>query len=313
MTTILIVDDIEDNLQLLGFELEDEGYKTIKANSGKQCLQLIESQKPDLVLLDLRMPVMDGIETLKRIRAHKENDELPVIMVSANDDTDDIIKALDCGAQDYVSKPFVYPILSARIRSALRLSESQRRFAEANKKLAELASQDPLTRAYNRRHFFELANAEFSRNRRSKRPMCLLMIDIDLFKRINDNYGHAAGDDVLLGITAICQQHKRESDIFARLGGEEFVFCFGDTDIQGAATFAERLRKTVEDYKFVTHDGQALQITISLGLTSALPRDKHLEDTLQRADAFLYLAKESGRNKLISDLNQDSIKKASTT
>ncbi len=308
MTRILIVDDIKDNLHLLSFELEDEGYETIMAQSGKECLQAVDTQNPDLVLLDLRMPIMDGLETLKHIRSHKGPDELPVIMVSANEDTDDIIKALDLGAQDYIAKPFVYPILAARLRAALRLSEMQKKIAEANKKLTELASQDPLTGAYNRRHFFERANEEFSRSRRHSRSMCMIMIDIDHFKQINDKHGHAGGDDVLLKFCAICQQHKRETDIFARLGGEEFAFCCTDTTLEGAIVFAERLRTNIAGTTFDIHASPSLHITISLGLTMVLPCDDSIEQTLQRADMFLYLAKDSGRNQLVSDVNHRSAK-----
>ncbi len=303
MAKILIVDDIADNLQLLSFELEDEGYEVYTAQNGEQCLKAIEQHQPDLVLLDLFMPIMNGIQTLKQIRANPAYTDIPVIMVSANEDTKDIVEALDLGAHDYVSKPFVYPILAARVRSALRLRESQLKLEDTNQQLKTLAAQDPLTGAFNRRHFFELANAEFARSKRYDRPMCLLMIDIDHFKRINDQYGHASGDKVLTEISNLCQEYKRESDIFARFGGEEFVLCCSDTAVEGGMVFAERLRHTVANTPFMGHDGKPIHLTLSLGLTAALPEDNNIEETLQRADRFLYLAKESGRNRLMSDLD----------
>lgn len=296
MATILIVDDIADNRQLLRFDLEDDHHKVIEAADGYACLEHVESEHPDLILLDMMMPGLSGIEVLQRLKAVPANSNIPVIMVSANDTDDLIISALDVGAHDYVSKPVIYPVLAARIRSALRLKEAQEELSQANSTLQQLASTDTLTGLYNRRHFINLTAAEISRARRYDRPVSLMMLDADHFKSINDTYGHAVGDQALIHIATTCKRLCRESDIIGRIGGEEFLICCPDTDLPGTYELAQRIIQTIPK----RNDNKVNNIptfTVSIGAAQYLPGDT-LDEFMAKVDAQLYRAKNSGRNQV---------------
>lgn len=300
MARILVVDDIEDNIKLLSFDLEDDNHTVLTAINGRECLLLARADHPDLILLDMMMPVMDGKETLRQLKADPQLKHIPVIMVSANDGDDDIIEALDIGAHDFVAKPFIYPVLAARMRSALRLKASQEKLREANQLLQKLASFDPLTGAYNRRQFFNLAKAEFSKAERSDQPLSVIMMDIDKFKSINDTYGHAAGDQALVEITRTCKDICRASDIVSRFGGEEFVICCPNAELAGAHALAERLRGAIAAISITTDNGNQFSFTTSIGVTSRSPGDT-LEVMINRADGLLYQAKNQGRNRTVID------------
>jgi len=299
MARVLIVDDIEDNIRLLGYNLEDDGHDIESADNGHLGIEKARSFAPDIILLDLMMPIISGIDTLKLLKADEQLKDIPVIMISANDGDDSIVHALDLGAQDYVTKPFIYPVLAARLRSAVRLRDSQLALAAANSALSLLASQDPLTDTYNHRHFFNLAGGEFAKSRRYKRPLCAIMIDADHFKAINDNYGHAVGDQALIALAGTCQKLIRASDFVGRLGGEEFAICCPDTDLDGAHLLAERVRQAIADLT-VENEGVQLNFTVSLGVTEARDEDKAFSSLLDRADKLLYHAKQSGRNRVTS-------------
>ncbi len=304
MAKILVVDDIQDNISLLCFNLEDDHHEVITATNGYECLDKAIEHSPDLILLDMMMPGINGTETLARLQQDNSLKDIPVIMVSANDADDFIIEALDIGALDYVAKPFIYPVLAARMRTALRLRENQRELQELNKRLSKLASLDPLTEAYNRRHFLELGNTEFAKAQRFHRPLSVIMLDVDKFKAINDTYGHPTGDAALKQLTKLCQNAGRSSEVVGRFGGEEFVLCCPDTDQAGAMALAERLRASIEE-STLNFDGHSLNYTASMGVTSIRDDDKSLNDMLRRADQLLYQSKESGRNRCTTD--SDSI------
>ncbi|TVZ37954.1 diguanylate cyclase (GGDEF)-like protein [Alteromonadaceae bacterium 2753L.S.0a.02] len=299
MTKVLVVDDVEDNIVLLTFELEDEGFEVIAAQNGRQCLDLVHSEAPDIVLLDIRMPGISGLETLEQLKADETTRDIPVVMVSANTGDNSIVRALDLGAHDFVSKPIEYPVLSARMRSALRLVNARRALVRANEELERLATQDTLTDVYNRRHFFTLAEAEFSKARRHGRELSVLMLDVDLFKAINDTYGHAAGDQALRTLTECCRQVVRDSDVLGRLGGEEFALCCPDADLDGAFALAERIRTKCEEAQIQSEDA-IFGITLSIGVTQMNDDDKHFDTLLQRADTLLYQAKAMGRNRSVA-------------
>lgn len=295
MATILIVDDIADNRQLLRFDLEDDQHTVIEAADGYACLEKVEASPPDLILLDMMMPGLSGLEVLQRLKTAPSTSNIPVIMVSANDTDDSIISTLDVGAHDYVSKPVIYPVLAARIRSALRLKAAQEELSQANSALQQLASTDTLTGLYNRRHFINLAAAEISRARRYNRPVSLMMIDADHFKNINDTYGHAVGDQALIHIASTCTQLCRESDIIGRIGGEEFLICCPDTDLSGACELAERIKQTIPKRNDCT--SKLPVFTLSIGVSQYRHGDT-LDEFMATADAQLYRAKNSGRNQV---------------
>ena len=302
MSKVLVVDDIQDNVTLLSFELEDDGFEVLTAFNGQECLEKARKEHPDVILLDIRMPGMSGIETLEVLKEDKDTADIPVIMVSANNSDDNIIKALDIGAHDFVSKPIDYMVLAARMRSALRLSHALKELAKANTELVTLATTDPLTGCYNRRHFFDLARKEASKVSRHNHSLTVLMMDIDYFKSINDNYGHSIGDEALIKFADCCKSVCRDSDILGRIGGEEFALCCPDTDIRGASMLAERIRIRCERL-LIQANAKTFGITISIGVSQFLPDDKEFDTALHRADILLYKAKHQGRNQCVSSLD----------
>ena len=299
MPTVLVVDDSEDNAKLLEYDLNDDGFDVLMALSGDECITTAATKRPDLILLDMRMPGLNGLETLDKLKGFPETADIPVIIISATSADDTIIKALDLGASDYVSKPVVYPILAARMRTALRVKQATRELEIVNQELRRLATTDPLTRLSNRRHFFSLAHAEFSKAQRHKRPLSIIMMDVDEFKQINDTYGHAAGDRALDILADCCREAVRESDVVGRIGGEEFAICCPDADLAGASAIAERIRATCE-HRTIRYDQSQFNFTVSLGVTSRTAHDACFEDMLNRADQLLYQAKNKGRNRSIA-------------
>jgi diguanylate cyclase (GGDEF)-like protein len=299
MPTALVVDDSEDNAKLLEYDLNDDGFGVLTALSGDECITTAATQRPDIILLDMRMPGLSGLETLEKLKTFPETNDIPVIIISASSADDNIIQALDLGANDYVNKPVVYPILAARMRTALRLKQATMELEIMNHELRRLATTDPLTRLSNRRHFFSLANAEFSKAQRHNRPLSIIMMDVDEFKMLNDTYGHAAGDKALDILADCCREAVRESDLVGRIGGEEFAICCPDADLQGASVIAERIRTTCER-RVVSFGERTFTFTVSLGVTCRAKNDSNFDDMLNRADQLLYQAKGAGRNKAVA-------------
>ncbi len=297
MSKILVVDDVEENITLLTYELEDDYHDVIALRNGQECLDQVKTIAPDLIFLDISMPIMDGMTALKALKSDSSTAKIPVIMVSANENDEQIIEALDLGAHDYVSKPVIYPILAARVRSALRLIEQQHALSLANKSLALLASQDPLTEVYNRRYFFRRADIEFSKALRHNRSLAVIMIDADHFKMVNDQFGHAMGDQALLRLSKVCRDSLRSSDFIGRLGGEEFAICCPETDIDGAKQVAERIRHDMATVDII-YNGKSCRVSVSIGVTALLEADQNFDQLVQRSDQLLYSAKEGGRNRI---------------
>lgn len=301
MERVLVVDDVQDNITLLTFELEDDGFQVTTALSGETCLQQAAGNpKPDIILLDINMPGLSGIDTLVQLKQGADTADIPVIMVSASDTDDVVIQAIDHGAHDFVSKPIEYPVLAARMRSALRLAQALSELEKANLELNTLATTDSLTGAYNRRHFFSLADMETAKIARHKRPLSLLMIDIDHFKHINDTLGHAAGDLALQELTNCCNSACRSYDILGRIGGEEFAICCPHADLNGAYAIAERIRRSCQELTLV-FQGSPFTLAVSIGVTEAQQYET-FGTALQRADTLLYQAKRKGRNQTVASL-----------
>lgn len=308
MAKILVVDDVEDNRKLLEYDLQDDEHQVLLAGSGEEALQIADEEKPDLILLDQNMPAMSGNDVLRKLRDDQSLREIPVIMVTANDLDDEVIEALDLGANDYVTKPYSYSVLSARMRTSLRLKRSQDSLRRANKRLEIMATTDALTGLYNRRHFLELASKELAKAKRFERELIITMIDVDHFKKINDEHGHDVGDRVLVELGKRFKAAFRESDIIGRLGGEEFAVCMPDTDGQGAHKSVERARQAVCGEVFVIsriRPQDNLDVTISAGYSSYSGADKDVAAILRRADHALYKAKRDGRNRVIEVQAED--------
>jgi diguanylate cyclase (GGDEF)-like protein len=299
---ILVVDDHEDNIELLRARLEARGYQVYGANDGQQALEQVEQIIPDLILLDVMMPKMDGMEVVRRLKAKIASKELPfipVIMQTALDSTENKVEGLDAGADDYITKPINFAELEARVNSLLRIKTLQSELAEANNKLKLISLTDGLTQIDNRRSLEERLQEMWQHSVRLHEPIALVMCDIDKFKSVNDHYGHQAGDSVLKEFAQLLKSEAREIDRVGRYGGEEFLLILPGTVLDAAVTFAERLREKVAHHTF-TYAGGTLCRTMSCGVAaSPHPRVKDQEALLKASDDALYVAKETGRNRVV--------------
>jgi diguanylate cyclase (GGDEF)-like protein len=303
---ILIVDDHEDNIDVLKVRLESWGYRTASASNGADALKYVAKSPPDLILLDVMMPVMNGNEVARRIKGNAALPFIPIIMQTALDSTESKVEGLEAGADDYITKPIDFAELKARLRSMLRikrlqetLEERERELVEANERLTLMSQTDALTGLDNRRHLNDRIEEMFSHATRLCEPFSLVMCDLDKFKSVNDTHGHQAGDEVLKQLAAILKDEARTIDHVGRYGGEEFILILPGTVFDAAVTFAERVRKRIEGNTF-TFPGGSLTRTASFGVTGwPHPKIEHCDDLVRTADDALYVAKETGRNKVV--------------
>jgi diguanylate cyclase (GGDEF)-like protein len=304
---ILIVDDHEDNIELLRARLESWGYTTDSARDGGRALEMVEAEPPDLILLDVMMPHVDGMEVARRVKSNTSLPFIPIIMQTALDTTEDKVEGLEAGADDYITKPIEFPELKARLRSMLRikrlqeeLEERERQLLEANERLRYMSQTDGLTGLDNRRHLENQLDHMFAHAKRLNEPLSCVMCDLDRFKAVNDSYGHQAGDAVLKQFARILKNEAREKvDRVGRYGGEEFMLLLPGTVLDAAVTFAERVRKEVESRTF-TFDGGTIKRTASFGVAGwPHPRIASCDALVRAADDALYVAKETGRNRVI--------------
>lgn len=301
---ILIVDDIPQNLQVIGDILEDVGYETTFATGGKQALERVKNAQPDLILLDLMMPQMNGLQVCEHLQAEPKLAEIPIIFLTASNEKDHLIQAFNQGAVDYITKPFNSPELLSRVRTHLDLKHTRDQLKEAlhrqyqlTEELEKLATTDALTQVWNRRHLMSLGEHEINRAKRYNRQLSLLMIDIDHFKKINDTYGHAIGDKVLKTLAQIIVKSMRSADQFGRFGGEEFIAFLPESDSKAAKLVAERIREILENL-VISAPETDLKVTVSIGVAT-YQNDPTIETVIKRADDALYQAKNQGRNRVV--------------
>jgi two-component system, cell cycle response regulator len=303
---ILVVDDHEDNIELLRARLEARGYEIHAASDGQAALDQVERVIPDLILLDVMMPKMDGMEVVRRLKADKNLPFIPVIMQTALDTTANKVEGLDAGADDYITKPINFAELEAKVNALLRIKALETELRDRkdevevlNDKLTRISLTDGLTEIDNRRCLETRLHEMWQHSVRLHEPLALIMCDIDKFKAVNDNYGHQAGDSVLKEVARLLKEEAREIDRVGRYGGEEFLLILPGTVLDAAVTFAERLREKVAGHTF-TYTGGTLGRTISCGVAaSPHPRVKDQEALLKAADDALYVAKERGRNRVV--------------
>jgi two-component system, cell cycle response regulator len=297
---ILVVDDNPDNLEIISTRLRFRGYDVLVAERGEEAITKVHEEAPDLILLDIMMPDMDGYEVARRIRAERDLPYIPIIVVTARDSTEDKVTGLDAGADDYLTKPINFPELEARVRSMLRIKRLQDQLEETNRELEQLSISDGLTGLYNHRHLHEMLADEYERSRRTEEPMSVVMFDLDRFKDVNDAFGHQAGDRVLEELAAILRECAREIDKLGRYGGEEFMAILPDSDAEAGAVFAERVRQLVENQRFDIQTDEPLRMTVSAGVAS-YPADQadNPRRLVHQADLALYSAKHSGRNQVV--------------
>lgn len=307
---ILVVDDVPLNIQLLKTYLSSEGYHILSAKDGSEAIEQAKKLKPDLILLDVMMPKMNGFEVCKIIKSDMKTQFIPIILVTALNELDNKIKGMDSGADDYLTKPFNKLELMARVRSLLRTKylhdELQNKIIElqkAKEELRRLAITDGLTGLYNYRYFKEQLNQELNRAQRHELNTSLVMLDIDYFKHYNDTNGHPAGDKMLKELAQLLKNNIRNIDLAARYGGEEFALVLLETDKASAEIVAEKIRKLVEKHKFDFEDSQPNgKITISAGVATFPTDATDFDKIVAVADQRLYQAKQSGRNAVVTDL-----------
>lgn len=320
--TVLIIDDSGAMRSHVKDILEAGGaYRVLTAKDGLEGYKSLVSRPVDLILCDVNMPGMNGMKLLSLLRCRAELREIPVIMLTADGEISQKVQALECGAKDYLVKPFHDVELVARVRVHIEVRLLQRALRQKNEELEKLVNTDLLTQLATRRHFMEVAEVEMLRAIGADTSIAVVMLDIDYFKSINDRLGHLVGDTVIRGVASVLRADLRERDIAGRFGGEEFVLVLPETDTRGAVVVAERYRRRVEaltlrDYlsapvsslnasdadqrlsqagDFAGHT----QVSISLGV-AAYPEISavQIEDLIHEADVALYQAKAGGRNRV---------------
>jgi two-component system, cell cycle response regulator len=297
---ILVVDDNPDNVEIIATRLRFRGYDMQEASDGYQALELVQNSPPDLILLDVMLPDIDGYEISRRIKGDESLPYIPIILVTARDSTQDKVMGLDAGADDYLTKPINFPELEARVRSMLRIKRLQDELEEKNRELERLSISDGLTGLFNHRHIHGLLNEEFERVQRTGDKLTVAMLDLDHFKTINDTHGHQAGDRVLEQLADILRHTAREIDRLGRYGGEEFMALLPETGIEDGAVFVERVRREVARRAFDIGDGNTLKMTISAGVATFPDERINSPETLVRlADEALYAAKTGGRDRIV--------------
>ncbi len=299
---ILVADDEPLNLSLIKRRLEWENFQVVTALNGSEAVERAQAFLPDLIILDVMMPVLDGLQACRMLKEIPATREIPVIFLSALDSMDTKINGFSLGANDYISKPFRIEELIARVRVAIRLKRERdglRRHAEESLQRAEVAREmsmaDALTGLRNRFGLQRALQREFSEARRYTRPLSCLMIDIDHFKEINDTYGHAAGDAALMQAARILTEAVRGSDVICRYGGDEFIMLLSETPLDGAFALGEKVRLAASSRLFGNGE-RVFPLTFSIGAAELLP-DESGHDMLARADGALYDAKEGGRDR----------------
>lgn len=304
---VLVVDDVPLNRKLQKTYLESVGYQVLLATDGVEALQRIDEESPDLILLDVMMPKMNGFQVCRRLKSIENTRFIPIIMVTALNEIEDKVKGIEAGADDFISKPFNKLELLARVKSLLRIKylhdELELKIKEleiAQSKLIQLAITDGLTELYNYRYFKEQLTQEIIRAKRHNNYLSIAMIDIDYFKNYNDTHGHPAGDLVLKTMADLLRNNIRKIDIAARYGGEEFALILAETDKQAAGFVANKIKNLIEQQKFNYEETQPNgKLTISMGIAT-FPDDAMTLDALVKiADQRLYRAKKAGRNRVV--------------
>ena len=320
---VLVVDDRGENRIALGALLADldPPVATVEAESGQEALRLALEHDFAVILLDVQMPEMDGFEVAELMRGMKRCRNVPILFVTAiSKEREHVFRGYEVGAVDYIFKPLQPEILKAKLRIFLEMDRQKRELQRLNRELRETVNElaaakgvierqnvqlreqaihDHLTGAYNRTHLEEALVQETRIAGETRQPLSLLIMDLDRFKSINDNYGHPFGDTVLEGFAALVRQVIRGNDIFARYGGEEFLVVMGNAGVESALAVAERIRSRLEQWRFEC-EGEAVRVTVSIGLSCCDGDDEVcLEEQLKRADEALYAAKGAGRNRVM--------------
>ncbi|MDD4911174.1 MAG: diguanylate cyclase [Sideroxydans sp.] len=308
---VLVVEDSKVTLKVLSNYLNTMGIdEPLLAETGHQAVEVFKRERPDIILLDAKLPDFDGFDVARRIRKMEGDGEWSaIIFLTAMSKDEDLARGIAAGADDYLTKPVSEVVFHAKVRAMQRLIDMQRslidvtrKLDKANAELLRLSTTDALTGIANRRSFDDFLLREWRRCMRVKKPLSVVMLDVDYFKLFNDKYGHQAGDDCLkLVALQIAKAAPRATDMASRYGGEEFMLVLGDTDEGGAMWMADRVRQMVGDLKIKHYATDSKYVSVSCGVVSVMPDDKmSIEQLLQSVDAALYQAKRGGRDRVVA-------------
>lgn len=306
---ILLVDDDPETVDLLTQWFRMDGYDVLSVNSGRKAIDLVRKSPPDLILLDLLLPDIGGVEVTRALRQDPISRHIPIVIMTARRNPEGKVEALGVGADDFIAKPFNFDELDATVRASLKkgglylaLERANQELQEANRRLTRLTETDDRTRLYNDRYLRRRVEEEFKRSQRYDTNLSCMILDLDHFKEVNDTHGHECGNEILAAFGQILLANAREIDVVGRYGGEEFLILMPNTDGIQAAVLGERIRKATEENVFHFMEAQ-VRMTVSAGIGS-FPTNRSVKDEndfLRTTDAALYQAKNRGRNKVILD------------
>lgn len=307
---ILLADDSKYESAVILNNLQDMGHEVVAVENGRQAIEAYTEVQPDIILMDVMMPEMDGHEAARQLRMNNQ-DWVPIIFLSARIDAEDIAAGIAAGGDDYLTKPVNPVVLEAKMIAMQRIAAMRHQLlacsselAQANAELKELVNVDGLTGLSNRRYMDQILRCEMSRSIRQVEPLTVILADVDLFKAYNDHYGHVAGDDCLKEIGKVLSSSvRRGGDVVARYGGEEFAMILPGTPAEGARLIAETVRDKVEKLKIPHVASSVARVcTLSAGVYTCLPQQSERVDALlQKADACLYQSKIHGRNRVTAE------------
>jgi two-component system, cell cycle response regulator len=295
--TVMIADDSMLVRAVVRAGLEADNYLVIEAENGTVALELCRQRPPDVILLDIVMPGLDGYQVLAHLKADPELSHIPVVFLTGRTGMSDVVAGLRAGAHDYLKKPFEPEELLARVGSAIHVKQLQDQLRDRNAQLDQLSRRDALTDLHNRRHLDEELVRRHGEARRHHDPLGVVLFDIDHFKLVNDVHGHPVGDDVLREVSRRIQNQLRQEDIAGRWGGEEFLVILPQTDLDGTIETAQRIRRAVSATPIIAGD-QHIAVTVSGGC--AVGPGESPAELLRRADKRLYQAKAGGRNQIVA-------------
>lgn len=297
---VLIVDDNPIIQKMMNISLSKAGYEVMSAENGRDALRKFDQKFYPIVLTDWMMPEMDGLELCRAIRKLPTDGYVYIILFTAKDSKEDIIKGLEAGADDYLTKPVNHPELMARLNTGVRILDLEKSLRKANEEIRILSITDHLTGCYNRGYIGEHLPREIKRAHRYKHSLSVIIGDIDHFKKVNDSYGHQAGDHILCEFVRLLKGSIRDNvDWLARYGGEEFLIALPETDLNGAMILAEKLKLVVSEDSFLYKE-KTINITASFGVTGFDVLESYddivVENIINKADKYLYQAKQERRN-----------------